>query len=340
VDYPNLRAEVLTRVITGIEVSPDYPLTRLFGGLTLDVDGDVAKWDEVTPNREIDKRFETRKSNATPTDPSSVTSKAAAMFVNFKKRHVFPEDLDALRQVGGASTDLDRAHANLAWMLGDMKRRYYDEPLEYMIASALQNNQSVTVQGKTIAPDYGLPASHNLVEVASWGTASTDIDAKVETVKRLLATDAGRVPVLALCGRNIFGYLRKNTAIKSWLQNQTGAANAFDVLQQDTIANLLGIRWQTMRHGYFVSGTFTPYIPDDSIIFVPNPDRSWFQVHRGSVRYPNTVFGAPDSFAKSYGLTSWSRLADEPPSAVVYMRWAGLAIPVFPSAYAVLDVTP
>jgi hypothetical protein len=340
VDYPNLKAEVLTRVVTGIEVATDYPLSRMFGGLTIDVDGDVAKWDEVTPNREIDKRFETRKSQATSTDPSSVTSKAAAMFVNFKKRHVFPEDLDALRVVGGSDTERDRALSNLTWMLGDMKRRYYDEPLEYMIASALQNNQSVTVQGKTVAPDYGLPVSHNLVEVASWAAAATDIDAKVETIKRLLATDAGRVPMMALCGRNIFGYLRKNTAIKSWLQNQTGASQSFDALLQDEIPNLLGLRWVTMRHGYFVSGTFTPYIPDDSVIFVPVPDRSWFQVHRGSVRYPNTLYGQPDAFAKSYGLTSWGRLADEPPSAVVFMRWAGLAIPVFPSAYAVLDVTP
>ena len=58
------------------------------------------------------------------------------------------------------------------------------------------------------------------------------------------------------------------------------------------------------------------------------------------MRYPNTLYGAPDAFAKSYGLTSWSRLCDEPPSAKVLMRWAMLAIPTFPSAYAVLDATP
>lgn len=339
-DYPNLRAEVLTRVITGIEVSTDYPLTRMFGGLNLNVDGDTAKWDEVTPNREIDKRFETRKSAATPTDASLVQSKASAMFINFKKRAVFPEDLDAMRVVGGASADQDTSMQNLAWMLGDMKRRFYDEPSEYMISSALLNNQSVTVQGKTVAPDYGLPSSHNLVEVASWAVAATDIDAKVETVKRLLATDAGRVPVTALCGRNIFGYLRKNTAVKSWFQARQGAPEDYAKFQADTIDNLFGIRWITMRHGYFVSGTFTPYIPDDTIVFIPTPSRDWFQIHNGSVRYPNTLTGAPTAFEKSYGLTSWSRLADEPPSACVYMRWARLAIPVFPSAYCVLDVTP
>ena len=339
-DYPNLKAEVLTGIITGIQVSSDYALTSLFGGLTVDIDGDVAKWDKVTPVREIDKRFEARKSKATPTDSQSVESATSQMFVNFKKRHVFPEDLDALRVVGGASADRDVGLRNLTWMLGDMKRRYYDEPMEYLIASALQDNQSVTVNGRTVAPDFGLASGHDLVESTSWNTASTDIDAKVETIKRLLATDAAKTPVLALCGRNIFGYLRKNTAIKSWLQNQTGASQTFDALLADEIPNLLGLRWKTLRGGYFVSGTFTPYIPDDTVIFVPVPDRSWFQVQRGSVRYPNTLYGSPDQMSKSYGLTSWARLADEPPSAVVYQRWAGLAIPVFPDAYAVLDVTP
>lgn len=338
-DIPTLKADVLTNVVTGITVSPDYPLTRMFGGLSLNVDGDVAKWDEVTPNREIDKRFETRQSAATPTEPSSVTQKASSMFVNFKKRSVFPEALDALRVVGGSSVERDSALSNLTWMLGDMKRRFYDEPMEYLISSALLNTQSVTVQGKTVAPDFGLPVSHNLVEVTSWATATTDIDAKVETIKRLLATDAGRVPTTFLCGRNIFGYLRKNTAVKSWFQNQNGAASNYGAFQQDTL-DLFGVRWQTFRHGYFVSGTFTPYIPDDTIIAIPTPDRSWFQVHNGSVRYPNSLYGQPDAFAKSYGLTSWGRLADEPPSACVYMRWAALAIPVFPSAYCVLDVTP
>lgn len=335
----NLKAEVLTRVVTGIEVSTDFPLTRMFGGLGINVDGDVAKWDEVTPNREIDKRFETRKSISTPTDPSSVTQKSAGMFVNFKNRSIFPEDLDALRIVGGASSERDSALSNLTWMLGDMKRRYHDEPTEYLIASALLNTQSVTVHGKTVAPDFGLPSSHNLVEVSSWATASTDIDAKVETIKRLLATDAGRVPVTALCGRNIFGYFRKNTAVKSWFQNQNGASSNYGAFQQDTL-DLFGIRWQTMRHGYFVSGTFTPYIPDDTVVFIPTPDRTWFQIHNGSVRYPNALYGPVDAFAKSYGLTTWSRLADEPPSAKVLMRYAKLAIPVFPSAYAVLDVVP
>jgi len=339
-DYPNLSAEYLTGVVTGIEVSTEYPLTRLFGGLTLDFDGNVARWDQRTVNRTQDKRFEGRHSLATPTDAQGITSKTSEMFVNFKKRTIFPEDLDGLRKVGGPSTEFDRANANVAWMLEDMKRLYHDEPWEYMIASSLLNTMSVTVSGKTVAPDFGLASTHNLTEATSWSVGTTDIDSTVETIKRVLAVDANKTPVMALCGRNIFGYLRKNSAVKSWFQNQTGSSSTFGSMQGDVLSNLFGIEWRTFRHGFFVAGTFYPYIPDDTVIFIPVPDRTWFQIHRGSVRHPSTVFGAVTDFAKTYGLASWSRLSDEPPSATAFMRWAGLAIPVFPDAYVVLDVTP
>lgn len=339
-DYPNLRAEVLTGVVTGIKVSEDYPLTQMFGGLTVDVDGDIAKWDQVTPIRTIDKTFEARDDVATPTNPQTVQPKAQAMVHNFKKRYVYPEHLDALRVVGGASADRDRSLSNLGWMLGDMKRRYHDEPHEYLIAAALQDNVSITIKGVTVTPDFGLAAGHNLTAGASWATVGTDIDADMETIKRLSVTDSGRQAKVVLCGRNIFGYLRKNTAIKSWLQNYVGAESRFAALQSDRIDNLFGLTWLTMRHGYFVGSTFTPYIPDDVIVVIPDPAKDWFQVHRGSVRYPNTVYGPPTAFEKSYGLTSWSRLHDEPPSACVYMRWAALPVPVFPDAVVVMDVTP
>lgn len=339
-DFPNLRAEFLTKVITGIQVSSDYPFQGMFGGLTYDYDGEIASWDEVTPNRERDNTAETATSMATATDGIGSQKKSASMFTFFKKRYVFPEALDGLRAVGSGSADFDRSLTNLTLAIGDMRRLHYDAPWEYMISQALQNTLSFSVKGVTVSPDFGLPSSHNLAENTSWATPSTDIDAKVETVKRILATDAGRSPVTAICGRNIFGYLRKNNAVGKWFTNQNGARETYGALQQDVIENLFGIRWVTMRHGDFVNGTFTPYVPDDTVIFIPTPDRSWFQVHRGSVRYPNTLYGAPTEFTKSYGLTSWSRLKDEPPAACVYMRWKGLAIPVFPSAYLVLSVIP
>lgn len=338
-DYPNLRAEVLTGVVTGIKVSTDYPLTNLLGGGTVNIDGDLAKWDEFIPIREIDATFEGRTDIATPTDPMTVRPRAATMFTVFKKRYLYPEALDALRQVGAASADRDNALSNVTWMLGDMKRRFHDEPWEFMWAGLLQDNLSVTVKGVTVAVDYGLASGHDLTASTSWATASTDIDADVETVKRLCTQDSGRQLRYALCGRNVFGYLRKNTAVKTWFQNYVGADSRFSNFQGDRLENLFGLTWITFRHGYTVSSTWTPYIPDDKIVFIPEPAMDWVHRQMGSVRYPTSLYGAPTEFQKSYGLTSWSRLHDEPPSAQVFLRWAGFPVLSLPAAVVNLDTT-
>ena len=56
----------------------------------------------------------------------------------------------------------------------------------------------------------------------------------------------------------------------------------------------------------------------------------------GNVYGENSLAG----HVETYGEASWARFRDEPPSAWYYLRWAGMAVPVFPSAYVVFDTTP
>lgn len=342
-EFPQLRAEVLTAVATGIQMPEgELPFSQLFGeAVTEDVRGDVAKWDEVQPVRTLDTAFEGREGVATVTDPGTVKQRAAGMYVSFKKRLIKPEIFDQLRAVGGSDANVASAEKSLKLMIGDMMRRHYHEKVEYLITSALLDNQSVTVGKATLTPDFGLPVSHNLTAGASWATASTDIDGDMETIKRLVAEDSGRAVTDVLCGRNIFGYLRKNSVIKEWFTAREGAPSDFDAMQ-GRVLSLFGLTWRDMgRHGYIAAGpTWTPYIPDDTIIVCPKPDLTWFRRQRGEVQFPNTVYGSVSDFSKVNGVAAWSRLKDEPPSAIYYQRWAELAIPVFPSAYCVMDVTP
>lgn len=341
-EFPQLRAEVLTAVATGVQITDgSLPLSNLFGDSVIEnVRGDVAKWDEVQPIRSLDTTFEGREAPATVTDPGTVLQKAAGMYVSFKKRLIKPETFDQLRAVGGTNANVASAEQSLGLMIGDMMRRHYHEKVEYLIASALLDNQSVTIGKATVTPDFGLPASHDLTAAASWATSTTDIDGDIETIKRLIAEDSGRAATMVLCGRNIFGYLRKNDAIKEWHTDRDPAPSDFNRMLGDRMS-LYGLDWVTMRHGYVASGpTWTPYIPDDTIIVMPRPDLSWFRRQRGEVQFPNTVYGGVRDFSKVNGVAAWSRLKDEPPSAIYYQRWAELAIPVFPSAYCVMDTTP
>lgn len=343
-EFSQLRAEVLTAVATGIEVTDgELPFSALFsaGAVGQDVRGDVAKWDEVQPIRTLDTAFEGREGTATTTDSGTVLSKAAGMYVSFKKRVVKPEVLDQLRAVGGPAGQVASAEKSLRLMIGDMMRRHYHEKVEYLIVSSLLNNQSVTVGGATVAPNFGLPSTHNVTVGTSWATPSTDIDGDIEAIKRLVAEDSGRAIRRLLCGRDVFSYLRKNTALKQWFTAREGAPATYDKMMGETITGLMGLDWTVMRHGYVNgSGTWTPFLANDLVIAMPEVSTSWYQRHRGSVRYPTTLYGGVSDFAETFGVAAWSRLKDNPPAAWYFQRWAELCIPVFPSAYAVVDVVP
>lgn len=341
VEYPQLEREVLTKTFTGVEVREgEQPLYALFKGTLTNVEGDVAKWDEIQPIRTLDNEYETRDSLATNTATGTVKPKSAQMVMTFKKRELKPEAMRNLRAIG--SEQKMSGEQALALTMGDIKRRFVHERWERLIAGALRDNLSITVHGVTHTPDFGLDTSHDLTVATSWATASTDIDADVEALRRLIVQDSGRAPSLMLCGRNIPSYLRKNSSVKEWFAGSPAAGSTLSALSSQRFS-LYGMEWATIDSGYISGGVWTPHIPDDTVICMPRPSSEWFQLQRGTVMAPNgSVYGdkANAGHVETYGEATWARFIDEPPSAWFYLRWAGMAVPVFPSAYAVLDVTP
>lgn len=341
-EYPNLQAEVLTGIVTGIKVNErDFPFTAFFGdgSLTVNSPGLWAKWDEEQPNREIVKAFESRHAMATPTNPSGVKAKAQAMILSFKKRSLYPEDLDVLRMVGGATADRDEALTNVDRILGDMDRRYGKEPQEYLWAGALQDNIAITVDGVAVTPDYGLAGSHDLTAGVTWAAAGTDIIADIETLRRVAIQDSGEIPTHVWAGRNVFGYLYRNTTIKSWLVNFAGADSRQDNFLTKSDIPFYGMTWHKMEKGYLSGGVWTPYLGDDKMILTPEKSTRWVQHHKGLVRYPTQIIGSVKDFAATYGVAAWARLKDEPPSLTVYRREAQLPVLVFPASVVNFDST-
>ncbi len=341
-DYPNLTAEVLTGIVTGIKVDDtNYPFSAAFGSGALDIDapGLWTKWDEEQPVREISKAFESRHSIATPTNPGGVKTKASGMILSFKKRNLYPEDLDILRAIGGATSERDAALRNVDFVLGDIDRRFRREPMEYLICAALQDNISITMDGVALTPDYGLDVTHDLTASATWATAGTDILADIETMRRLIIQDSGEMPTTIWCGRSVPGYILKNTVIKGWWQNFAGADTRLERMLVGQSFNFYGLTWNKMEKGYLSSGVWTPYLNADKIIMTPEPSPRWFQNHKGLVKFPTSVLGSVRDFGSTFGVAAWARLRDEPPSLTTYHRWAGLPILVFPAAVVNFDTT-
>ena len=340
--FPSLQRDALTKIATGIKVPEGaLPLTSLFGGLVQDVEGDVARWDERQPVTTLDSTFQSRDSEAANSAPGTYIPKSSQMLTSFQKREIKPEHMRMLRTPGSEAAASAAVKTGL--MLGDMERRFYWEKWELLIAGALKDDLSVTVNGVTVTPDFGLDASHDTTAAASWATPTTDIDADVEAIRRIVMEDSGYAIRTALCGRNVFGRVRKNTAVKEWFTAREGAPSSFAGFQGKSISGLFGLNWLTIESGHGVgSGSWTPFIGDDEIIFIPEISNDWFQLHRGSVMAPRvSMSGNPDPFQfdETYGVARWCEFRSEPPSAWYFMRWAGLAMPVFPAAYFVFDTT-
>ena len=352
-NYPQLEYEALTNTVTGVKIREgSHPLTAKFSPTKINVEGDVAKWDEALPRRDLDTEFETRSGMATNTNTGTVRPKSSQMAITFKKREIQPELIRMLRNPGSEAKA--SAEQRLGLMLGDMTRRYVHERWEFLLAGCLQDNLSFTVEGVSHSPDFGLDASHDLTAAASWATPSTDIDADVEAIKRLIAEDSGRAVREALCGRDIFGNFRRNDQIKEWYQAREGAPADLRAMQHGGVNGtasgesvfLFGLVWTQYNNGYVpVGGSWTPYIPDDKVIFIPEVSSEWIQMQEGSVMYPSKPMAGGhgemlSAFNESFGVAAWSRFLDEPPSAWAYLRWAGLPVLVDPSAIVNLDTTP
>ena len=338
-EYPHLQADVLTQMATGVKFPEgQLPLSRMFMDSTsLDTDQDVAAWDETLPIRTLDTEFETRDSRATNTASGTAKPRTASMALSFKKRMVKPEVLRFLRPVGGngrASTA-----QSLALMIGDMVRRYWYEKWEYLIVGALMDAMSFTIGGVTHAPDFGLPVSHDITAATAWTTTTVDIDAEVETMKRVVAEDSGRTLRRLLCGRDVKGTVRKNDNVKEWYVNRESAPASLREFDQDAFT-LYGVDWVTITAGYIASGpTWTPYIPDKHIIGIPEIAQDWFLTLHGPVMYPEAVLAGVEGFGVTNGIAAWAEMQSEPPSAWYFQRWTGLPILAFPAAVVNYDTT-
>ena len=99
--YPQLEREALTRTVTGVKIREgQHPLTAKFSGTKINVEGDVAKWDEMVPRRDLDQEWESRDGPATNTNTGTVKPKSSQMALVFKKREIHPELIRMLRTPG------------------------------------------------------------------------------------------------------------------------------------------------------------------------------------------------------------------------------------------------
>ena len=340
-EFPTLQAEHLTGIVTGVNINgAEYPMSAMLGtSLDEETPTDAVSWDEILPNRNLVKTFESRGANATNTDYAGFRKKSATLVGSFKKRQVKPEKLLGLRAIGTGSADVAPLSQHVDMMLGDMDRRYRLEPMEYLWLAALQDNISITVDGQAMTPDYGLASDHDLEVDTDWSDPAADIDADVETCVRVVMQDSGETVTDAWCGRNVLGYLRKNDTVKSWLQNFVGADTRFDALVKGKTLSMFGLTWHSMDRGTHVSDVWTPYLNANKVIFTPAFSKRWLMRATGPVIYPTRVIGGGiNDVGVGSGVVTYVLWTTDPVAMWVYHRWFALPVLTFPSAVCNLAV--
>ncbi len=149
--------------------------------------------------------------------------------------------------------------------------------------------------GAVIDVDYSIPANNqnqlNGIIDVKWDTATAKIHKHVELIHEAALQTCGRPIKYAIYGANVKSYLLANNYTKDQItrnqrvnEGMTGAVTGFD---------LFDIRWIPAYGAFFKdsSDAYQKLIANDKVVFLPEPDPSWFEMQEGFEMIPTAGFG-------------------------------------------------
>lgn len=146
-----------------------------------------------------------------------------------------------------------------------------------------------------VTVNTGIPAA-NRNQISSiigttWATDTVDVQGDLAAIHDLAARTTGYPLKHAIYGANILQYLQSNDEISEFW-NRSPAAQ--DALMKNTIPNgFAGLTWWRGSSAFFqdADGTNQSIIGGDTIIFLPEPDPSWYEWVEGTTPIPTGSFG-------------------------------------------------
>lgn len=158
-----------------------------------------------------------------------------------------------------------------------------------------EGNIQTTSSGADLTIDPGVSANNigscNSIISAPWSTVTTDIPTQVNNLKTAAIQSTGYPLKYAIHGKNVAGYLAKNTYFKEYLARNPGYNQAY--LNTGQIpAGTLGLTWIPAQDLFFEdsTGTVQSYFDGDQVTFCPEIDSRVYAMYEGT--YP-----VPKSFA-------------------------------------------
>jgi hypothetical protein len=285
---PALQLEVLNKLITKFDRSPNMFFSELFG--TTQYESDTIKWE-----------IEYGSSGMTPfVAPGSIApaigmdgiGEGSAKAAFFKEKMYFDEVfLNNIRQPGTWAT-YQTAERKLS--RGSLKlRNRIDRRREWMMAQMITTGTLTYTHtgGTKFSISYGIPTNHQVAITGNnvWCTGSTrNTMGDICDAKTLLAEDSGVVPNVCVLNSNLLKCLMLDGNIQALLQKSTFGNGDLFANPAQVIGVLMGIApLRVYDELYEVTGWLTGAVTGTSTTVIPVDDATDFEVG-GTLRFIDT----------------------------------------------------
>lgn len=144
-----------------------------------------------------------------------------------------------------------------------------------------------------ITVDIKVPSGNSQAAGVNFNDPAAEIVNWIEGFKVTYMRATGRRIKYAICGRNISGYLAKNTSFREWARyNRALGDNYVSTGLIPGNATLFDIDWifGHMQHFEKANGTIVGVHPDDQITFLPELTPDVYQLQEGSVPVPKQFY--------------------------------------------------
>jgi len=327
-DYPEI---LTTRVLTAtaeLFKFPEFVLQNLVPSES--IEGDLAEWDIVEPNTQIDSDFVARDGQSQPSNYTVVKHQTANLIHTFKHKVISPEHLENLRGVGMRQRNSEQ---HIAREQEDLVRRHGALMDEWMLWEMLSGTLTIKIGGSEQSLDYGIPVANRPTAAADWATAGTDILSDINDWKDVVITGSSRVPVRAFFNSSMTPYFINNTVIQNYLAN---SAEGSRVVSEGMVSRLMGINlieWDGVYKN--AAGTVTKFVPDQKFIMLPEFSADWIKMFRGTVAIPGG-----DGTYQMVQQGFYTKVSYDPVALLLYFKVCRLPALTVPKCVLYADVTP
>jgi len=149
--------------------------------------------------------------------------------------------------------------------------------------------------GATQTIDFGVSANHqnqlNGIIDIPWSNPNANIPYQIQNIKKQAAKDTGYIPQVALYGANVPSWIMQNQYVQAY-QARNQAFRDTVVMDNAIPDGYMDIaKWVNGSTFFYedANGTNQSLVPDDMVIFFPEPNRGWYEWWKGSMLLPTTL---------------------------------------------------